>query len=136
MASGWYSKALRKIGRAQIDLQDAAMKVLLVDTGAYTVDLAAHEFLSDVPVGARVAATPAVNHSVADGGIFDADDTTWSDVTGPTVEAVLFYLDTGDPATSPLILYADNSADFPIPATSGQDVIVRWSNGANKIGRL
>lgn len=136
MATSWYAKALREFGKAGVSWESGSLKAVLVDTALYTVDFNAHEFLSSIAAGARVATVAVAGNTVADGGVCDATDTTWPNVTGPTIEAVVFYIDTGAEGTSRLLLYVDNSPDFPIPAPTGQDVVVRWSDGANKIARL
>ena len=65
------------------------------------------------------------------GGVFDAADVTFTAVSGASVEAVVIYIDTGNPATSPLVCYIDGINVTP----SGIDVIVAWhASGILKIG--
>lgn len=136
MATSWYDKALREFARAGVSWESASLKAVLIDAGAYTPNFATDEFLSSVAAGARIATVAVAGNVVADGGVCDCNDTTWPNVTGVTVEGVLFYIDTGVAGTSRLLLYIDNSPDFPIPATTGQDVTVAWNNGANKVARI
>jgi len=112
------------------------IRAILIDTGAYVVDLAAHDFLDDVPAGARVAvgAASLVNKSSV-AGIVDADDETFAGVSGATIEALIIVKWTGVDATSQLIAYIDSATGFTL-TPSGGDVIVRWSNGANRIFKL
>lgn len=131
MANALYRNAATLLLTAQLDLSSAPLKVALVDTGVYTFD-AAHQFASEL-TGAIIG-TPAslTGQSVVD-GVFDANNVTFSGVTGPTAEAVVIFRDTGDLATSPLLLYWDTGvAGLPFTPNGG-DATVAWSNGATKI---
>jgi hypothetical protein len=99
-----------------IDLDTDTIKVALVDTGVYTYS-AAHQYYSSV---SGVVGTPATlsNKSITN-GVFDADDVTFSGVTGNTVEAAILYKDTGNPATSPLIAFFDTGTGLPITPNGG-----------------
>ena len=67
---------------------------------------------------------------------FDGDDLNFTGIaSGATTEGVVIYKDTGNPATSPLIYYADTVTGFPM-LTSGGAIEVRWDNGAYKIFSL
>ena len=68
-------------------------------------------------------------------GVADAADTTFTSVSGDTVEAIVLYKDTGDAATSPLIAYIDTATGLPLTPNGG-DVTITWDNGANKIFKL
>ena len=103
MASKIYAKGLVNILETARHLEEAGMKVILVD-GTVTFNTA-HDFLDDVSAGivdgtAAIALTnPAVTESA---GVitFDADDTglTWSSVTDANdVGAAIVYNDTGCP---------------------------------------
>ena len=114
------------------DLSDAGTDVVivLVDTADYTFS-SAHEFLSDVPAGARVATSdPLDNKTVAaSDGAFDSDDGLLVAVTGDVSEALYLVYDTGVEGTSRLIHYYDtgvtglpvtpNGNDIAIPAPDG-----------------
>lgn len=113
------------------DLSSGAVnvKAVLVDFGAYTYS-AAHEFLSDVPGGARIATsgnltTKAV--SAADGS-FDFDDFVFTAVTGVPCEAIIFYHDTGVAGTSRLICIIDTATGLPV-TPNGADINVAINAG-------
>lgn len=110
-----------------IDLIDDDIKVVLVDLDDYTFS-AAHEFLSAVPVAARVATSANLTgKSVSTVGVFDADDVTFASVTGDSAEALVLYKDTGIEATSPLIAYIDTvNAGLPV-VPDGRDIQVQWN---------
>jgi len=130
MASGRYKKGKKKLLDADIDLLVDTIKAVLIDTGTYTVNLTSHEFYSDL---SGVVGTPVtMTGKSTTNGIFDADDVTFSAVTGSTPEAVVIYKDTGTTTTSPLIAYIDGITGLPITPNGG-DIVVQWDNGANKI---
>jgi hypothetical protein len=112
-----------------------SIKAVLVDTGNYTPNAATHQYLSDIPVGARVATSGALANLTTADGVADADDVTLSSVTGATVEAIVLYKDTGDPATSPLIAYLDSYGGLVL-TPSGSNVLITWPSTANKIFKL
>lgn len=131
MANALYAKGKQKTLKALIDWETANIKAALVRND-YPQNLTTDEFYSSISsyvVGAPVALT---GKSVTN-GIFDADDVTFAAVAaGSTCEAVVLYVDTGNPATSSLLAYIDTITGFPV-ATSGGDVLVQWDNGTFKI---
>ena len=132
MASAVYPSWIENLmqGSANALLTSPNLKVALVDTGVYTYS-SAHDFYNDVSaavVGTPVALTSGRSYT---GGVFDAADVTFTAVSGASVEAVVIYIDTGNPATSPLVCYIDGINVTP----SGIDVIVAWhASGILKIG--
>lgn len=110
------------------------IRAILVDTGQYTVNLSTHDFLNDIPSGARIAVTSLIGES-ANAGIADANDTTFTSVSGASVEALVIYKHTGTESTSQLIAYIDTATGLPV-TPGGGDIIVAWDNGANKIFKL
>lgn len=135
MANALYDKAREKFLLAQINWSSDTLAAVLVDTGAYTPNLTTHEFLSDIPIGARISTSGALTGKTTTLGAADANDTTFTAVTGTTVETIVIYKDTGSAATSSLIAYVDTATGLPITPNGG-DIIVTWDNGANKIFKL
>lgn len=135
MANALYDKAREKFLLAQINWSSDTLAAVLVDTGAYTPNLTTHEFLSDIPIGARISTSGALSGKTTALGAADANDTTFTAVTGTTVETIIIYKDTGTAATSSLIAYVDTATGLPITPNGG-DIIVTWDNGANKIFKL
>lgn len=134
MANALYNKGKEKLLSAGINMLTDTIKAALVKS-AYTVDLATHEFLSDL--GANVLSTnqTLTGRSVND-GVFDASAMTWPSVAaGDTAAFVVLFKDTGNPATSPLIYYIDTITNFPT-VTNGSDVTVNDNGGANKFFAL
>ena len=56
MANGLYDAARESFLNADIDWSVDDIRAILVDTGTYTVNLTTHNFLDDIPAGARPAA--------------------------------------------------------------------------------
>lgn len=135
MANALYDKGRQKFLEGAINWLTDTVKVLLVDTGLYTVNLATHEFLSDVPAGARVGTAQTLASKTSTAGVADAADVTFNTVTGNSVEALVIYKDTGVESTSPLIAYIDTATGLPITPNGG-NINVVWDNGANKIFKL
>lgn len=129
-----YVKGIEALMKAEIDLIDDTIKVVLVDTADYTVDLATHDFFNDVAAGARVATATLGTKSVT-GGAFDAADVTFSAVTGDPSEALVIYKDTGTESTSALIMYIDTATGLGVTPNGG-DITVTWDSGANKIFKI
>lgn len=129
MASGLYVKTKKLILDADVDLLADDIKVVLVDTADYTVDLAADDFLADIAEAGRVGTSGNLSGKTTTGGVFDADDVTLSAVSGHESEALVLYKDTGSAATSPLIAYIEIAAVTP----NGGDITVTFDAGANKI---
>ena len=67
--------------------------------------------------------------------MFDAADVTFPEVSGNSVEAIVLFKDTGDPATSPLIAFIDSGTGIPV-SPNGGDIAVAWDNGASRIFAL
>ena len=135
MANALFDKARQRFLEGQFNWNTDTIKAVLVDTGTYTVNLSAHEFLSDISGGARIATSGAFTGKTTTGGAADANDVTFTSVTGASIEAIVLHKDTGTDATSPLIAFIDTATGLPITPNGG-DIIVTWDNGANKIFKL
>ena len=135
MANALFDKARQRFLGGQFNWNTDTIKAVLVDTGTYTVNLSAHEFLSDIGTGARISTSGAFTGKATTGGAADANDVTFTSVTGASIEAIVLYKDTGTDATSPLIAFIDTATGLPITPNGG-DIIVTWDNGPNKIFKL
>ena len=93
------------------------VKVALVDTGTYTYS-ASHEFLSSL--SGVVGNAQTIGTKTYTNGVFDGADVTYTAVTGATVEALVFYIDTGTAGTSRLVAYIDTGVtNLPITPNGG-----------------
>jgi len=135
MSNTLFDKARQRFLEAQINWMTDTIKCLLVDTGAYTPQTSVHEYLSDIPTSARIAGPVTLTSKATSGGAADAADVTFTSVSGPSIEAIVIYADTGTESTSPLIAYIDTATGLPITPNGG-DIIVTWDNGTNKIFKV
>lgn len=135
MANTLFDFARQRFLEAQINWMTNTIKVILVDTGAYTPQTAVHQYLADIPISARVAGPVTLTGKTTTGGAADAADVTFVSVSGSSIEAIVIYIDSGSEATSPLLAYIDTATGLPITPNGG-DIIVTWDNGTNKIFKV
>jgi hypothetical protein len=109
-----------------VDLNDGDVRVILVDSADYTYS-AAHDMLDDVPAGARVKVSTALQNTSVTNGLFDADDIALSAVTGDQAEALIFYLHTGTESTSRLVAYMDTGVTGLPVTPNGGDINLTWN---------
>lgn len=129
-----YDKAAQQMLQGGIDLLGSNVKVVMVDSADYTPNASTDEFLSDIPAGGRVATSPNLaSKTVTANGVFDAADTTITNVTGDPTEVIVLYVDTGTASTSRLVAYLDSGTAF---TPNGSDVDIQWDSGASKIFAL
>lgn len=127
MANFIYDKYKEDALSGTDNLTSVDVKVVLVDAADYTANSATDEDLADIPVGARVATSANLTTKTVTGGVFDADDVTFTGVTGDESEALVIYIDSGAEATSRLIAYLDTGfTGLPITPNSG-DIVVQWN---------
>lgn len=116
-------KDARATGAANTDLSAGTVKVALVDTGTYTYS-AAHEFLSSL--SGRVGTDQTLGTKTFTAGSFDAANSVFTAVTGATVEALVFYIDTGVAGTSRLIAYIDTGVTGLPVTPNGGDINITY----------
>lgn len=99
--------------------------VALVDTGSYTYS-STHQFYSSLAgvVGTdQQLTTPTVTN-----GTFDADDSTFTAVSGATVEALVIYRkNAGANTTWRLVLYEDTSVTGLPVTPNGGNIVITWN---------
>jgi len=135
MANALYTKGREAFLAGDIDWENDTIKVVLVDSADYTLDIETHDNLDDIPSGARVATSGALTGKTITGGVADAADVTISSVTGDQFEYIIIYKDTGTESTSKLIACLDTATGLPCTPNDG-DVSIQWSNDASKIFKL
>lgn len=126
MANALYQKYAKLMLDADLDILVDNIKCVLVDTAAYTVNLATDDFLDDIPAGDRIATSGNMSTKTTTLGVYDADNITFSSVTGDPSEALVIYKDTGTAATSPLIAYIDTATGLPVTPNGG-DITITWN---------
>lgn len=134
MANALYDLGREGFLAGDIDWDADTIKAVLVDTGTYTVNLATHQFHSDLSGIVATLGSGFTSKTVA-AGVADAANITFSSVSGSSVEAVVIYQDTGTSSTSRLIAYIDTATGLPVTPNGG-DINVNWDDGANKIFKL
>lgn len=135
MSNALYDKAKEGFLNGSIDLINDAIKVVLVDNGAYSVNIATHTFLSDIPSAARISTSPNLTTKSTTAGAFDAQDAVFTAVSGVVSESLVIYQDTGAATSSRLICYIDNANGLPVTPNGG-NITVAWDNGINRIFKL
>ena len=135
MANTLYDHGREGFLDGSIDWDTDDIRAILIDTNDYTVDLDAHDNLDDIPAGARVAVSGALTGKTVTDGVADANDVTWSAVTGDQSEAIVLYKHTGTESTSRLIAYIDSATGLPVTPNGG-DIEIQWDAGADKIFKL
>jgi hypothetical protein len=107
LANAFYPYGKAEMARADFDWESATtVTIYLIDLADYTYS-SAHQTLSDVPGGARVASVDLTSRTVSDTGVIDAADPVFTSVTGDVSEALIIALNTGTDSTSTLLLYLD-----------------------------
>jgi len=136
MANALYDKGREGFLDGSINWASDTIKAVLIDEALYTVDLAAHDFLDDVPALARVGTPQTLGAKTVTAGVADAADITFPSVPlHDPVEAILIYKFLTDDAHSRLIAYINSGTGLPVTPNGG-DIAVAWSDGANKIFKL
>ena len=134
MANAIYDKYKEAIlsGAANSSLTSETVKVSLIDSAVsaepYT---ATDEFYDDVTIANTVLATVTLSNVTVTNGVLDADDVTFTSVTDISTDgdadALLFWIDTGDTATSRLVAYMDTNIDGLPITPDGSDIVVTWA---------
>lgn len=121
MASALYPSFKQLLLGGDVDLTAATVRALLVDTGTYTFS-SAHDFRDDV-TGVVGNPSAALANKTITSGVFDADNTSVTSVTGNSIEAVILYVDNGSAATDSLICFLDGLNLTP----NGNNVNINWN---------
>lgn len=135
MANALYGLARESFLNGEIDWTDDTIRAVLIDTDTYTVQIDTHQFYDDLS-GVVGSESGAFANKTTTLGTADADDITFSSVSGDSVEAIVIFQDTGTASTDRLIAYIDTvSSGLPVTPNGG-DITVTWDSGANKIFTL
>lgn len=133
MASGLYDKGRESFLKGEISWNSDDIKIALIDTGTYTVNLTTHQFHSDL--SGIIATSGNLASKTTTAGVADAADVVLSAVTGATAEALVIFHDSGVSGTSRLIAYIDSATGLPV-TPNGSDLTIVWDSGSNKIFKL
>jgi len=119
-----------------VDFDTADIRAILIDTADYSVDLAAHDYLDDVPSAARVATSATLTVTRHDRAI-DLTDAVFTGVTGDTAAAIVVYChDGGADSARRLIAYIDTATSgLPVTPTGGNITVV-WAGSPGYVFSL
>ncbi len=126
MANAIYPKYKEAVIQAAANSSLAGtVKVALVDTGTYAY-AATHEFFSSLTGVVGTPQTLAGTKSYTDGKFSVTGSVTFSAVTGASVEALVYYIDTGTAGSSRLVAFVD-TGQTGLPVTpNGGDITVNF----------
>lgn len=127
MANALYQKWKEQLLQftANNNLSAGTVKVALVDTGVYTYN-ANDQFWTAVS-SASIGTPQTIGTKTFTNGVFDGADVTFTTVVGNSVEALVLWIDTGTPATSPLVAYIDTSVTGLPVTPNGGDITITWN---------
>jgi len=143
MNSSLYDSARNLFARGEIAWKPSGdtIRAFLVAGDKYIPKAGEHTHLDDISPMARKGNNGKASKSSApkltllnpSAGVCDAKDVTFYSVPpGETYDYVVLFKDSGAPKTSPLIAYI-----YIDPVTgNGEDVMVKWDDGVNKIFKL
>lgn len=139
MADGFYVEFRNSILGAPThsvpDLNTDTINVALRDEGVTAINLVTHVDLADISsslVGtAQTVTSPTVG--VVSAGTFDHANSTWTAVSGASVESLDYYKDSGVAATSPLICNIDSATGLPVTPNGGD---ITWTPSASGVFQI
>jgi hypothetical protein len=106
MSSQFFPYAKQLFATQQLSWLAGTVRAVLLPEGV-SFDFT-ERFLEDIPVGSRIATSVAVANRTAVNGILNAAPVEFETVLDSRlIHRVVFYRDTGDEATSPLIFLID-----------------------------
>jgi len=136
MATGMFDYGRNEFANGNIDWVNDTIKAILIDETDDDPNLSADQNLDDIAGAARVATESLAGQSTPDtDGACDANDTTFSSVTGDAADGVLLYKHTGTESTSTLICYIDTGSGLPVTPNGG-DITVQWQASTPYIFKL
>ena len=113
----------------RVDLDADMIKAVLIDHGTDTPNVTTDDFYNDISagiVGSLSSALTSKTIGTVAAGVFDADNVTFTAVSGNSVESVNLLKDTGTTSTSDLIAYFDTGTGLPVTPNGG-DITVTWN---------
>jgi len=113
----------------RVDLDADTIKAVLIDHGTDTPNITTDDFYNDISagiVGSLSSALTSKTIGTVAAGVFDADNVTFTAVSGNSVESVNLLKDTGTTSTSDLIAYFDTGTGLPVTPNGG-DITVTWN---------
>lgn len=113
MSTFVYDNARSLAATAQLNWPAAGTVKAALLSEAYTPNAHLDVNLSDVPGGAVIISTTMSGLAQANGICTGTIPEFMAFINAATVVGLLIYIDSGNPATSPLIYYSDEGVGFP-----------------------
>jgi hypothetical protein len=131
MANQFYDAGLDAFVNGDIDWVVDDIRMTLVDAADYTVNAAVHDFYDDIPTAARVATMAAslAGKSTNGSGGVDANDVTYTSVSGDPSEALVIYKYNASEAAAALICYLDGFTGLPVTPNGGNITVEFHASG-------
>ena len=132
MANGLFAAYRTLVLSAPPNLSTDAIKALFLDNADDTAVLATDDFMDDlvgagrVPTEANAVALANKTLGTVAAGVFDADNITFTALSGDPVEQLILYEDSGTESTSSLLAMWDTATGLPLTPNGG-DVTVTWN---------
>ncbi len=111
-------------GGTLINLDTGDIRVALIDTAVFQPDPAVHEDMAEV--SGIIGTAQTLGSTTVLNGTFDAADSTFTSVTGDSVEELLIYEHTGTPANDVLLVSFDTATGLPVTPNGG-DIVIQWN---------
>ena len=135
MTKRFYPIGAERTLRAQVDWVAGTIRAHLM-RNTYVPNFTTNDFRDDI--ASHIVSSVTLASKSATGGVFDAADIVFPTVAaGNTCNAVVFSLEGGTDATSPLLIYVDSAdiTNFPV-TTSGGNVTVTLPDTASRVFSL
>jgi hypothetical protein len=135
MASGLFDSGRNRFARGDTLWKASAgstIKCALIDSGVTVPNLATHTTMSDLRT-AVVGTDGAMTLLDPTAGVVDANDVTFSAVTGNSVEGIVIYHEVSASDANRFLLAWE---EFTAVTPNGGDITIQWDSGANKIFKL
>ena len=123
-----------------VDLDDDTLAMFFVDEADDTPNQTSDQDVADRAAAAQVPAFASAPNlangttsAVSNRGVFDADDLTFTALTGDQSESIDLFKDTGTDTTSVLIANFDDYTGLPLTPSGSDVVIVFHANGIIRI---
>ena len=119
-------------GGTLVNLTSDTIKVSLIDTGTYNPDTVNDEDLADVTPDPRVPTGGGSDQTLGSitttNGTFDAADSTFTSITGNSIEELMIWKDTATASTSILLVSFDTATGLTGGLTpNGGDIVIQWN---------
>ncbi len=136
MANALYDKGREGFLDGSIDWDTDNIAMVMIDEAVDVPILTTDDNLDDITGGARIGGLSSnfTGKTVTD-GVADANDVTFTSVTGASVESGSIFLNSGTESTSRLICNIDTATGLPVTPNGG-DISWQWDSGANRIFKL